>query len=278
MKNFENKLALITGGSSGIGLALAKMLSSRGANVYLLARRPDVLHSALIEVENAACSTNQHFGTLTVDVADLEQVNEEMAAFVEQTGVPDLLINSAGVTQPGQFEEQDPTLFRWIMDINILGMMYISRALLPGMLERRSGVIVNISSLAGFLGAYGYVAYGASKFAVRGFSDALRAEMKPRGIQVSVVFPPDTQTPQLEGEAPYKPAVTQALSDNAGVLSAESVAETILKGISRRKYIIIPGFESKLFYFINSLPGNLAYPIMDIMIAQALRKLEKQQK
>jgi 3-dehydrosphinganine reductase len=275
MKNFENKLALITGGSSGIGLALAKMLSSRGANVYLLARRPDVLHSALIEVENAARSADQHFGTLAVDVADLEQINEEMAVFVEQTGVPDLLINSAGVTQPGQFEEQDPTLFRWIMDINILGMMYITRALLPGMLERRSGVIVNISSLAGFLGAYGYVAYGASKFAVRGFSDALRAEMKPRGIQVSVVFPPDTQTPQLEGEAPYKPAVTQALSDNAGVLSAESVAETILKGISRRKYIIIPGFESKLFYFINSLPGNLAYPIMDIMIAQALRKLEK---
>lgn len=278
MKNFENKLALITGGSSGIGLALAKMLSSRGANVYLLARRPDVLHSALIKVKSAARSIDQHFGTLAVDVADLEQVNEEIAAFVEQTGVPDLLINSAGVTQPGQFEEQDPTLFRWIMDINILGMMYITRALLPGMLERRSGVIVNISSLVGFLGAYGYVAYGASKFAVRGFSDALRAEMKPRGIQVSVVFPPDTQTPQLEGEAPYKPAVTQALSDNAGVLSAESVAETILKGISRRKYIIIPGFESKLFYFINSLPGNLAYPIMDIMIAQALRKLEKQQK
>ena len=274
MKNFENKLALITGGSSGIGLALAKMLSSRGAHVYLLARRPDVLQAALSEVESAARSASQHFGTLAVDVANLEQVNAELAAFMEGTGVPDLLINSAGVTQPGHFEEQDPALYRWIMEINILGMMYVTRALLPGMLERRSGMIVNLSSLAGFLGAYGYCAYGASKFAVRGFSDVLRAEMKPRGIQVSVVFPPDTQTPQLEGEAAYKPAVTQALSDNAGVLSAETVAETILKGISRRRYIIIPGFESKLFYFINSLPGNLVYPIMDFMIAQALRKLD----
>ena len=112
MKNFKNKLALITGGSSGIGLALAKILSSRGAHVYLLARRPDVLQSALNEVEEAALTTEQHFGRLAVDVANLEQVNTELAAFMGHTGVPDLLVNSAGVTQPGQFEEQDPELFR----------------------------------------------------------------------------------------------------------------------------------------------------------------------
>jgi 3-dehydrosphinganine reductase len=273
MNNFLKKLVLITGGSSGIGLAAAKLLSARGANVYILARRPDVLQNALREIEQSAISADQHFGVLAADISNLEQINAKLYDFAATTGTPDLLINSAGVTQPGQFEKQDPELYRWMMEINILGMMFVTRALLPGMLERGTGHIVNISSLAGFIGAYGYCAYGASKFAVRGFSDVLRAEMKPRGIQVSIVFPPDTQTPQLEGEEPYKPAVTQALSDNAGVLSAEFVAETILKGIQRRNYIIIPGFESKLFYFINSLPGNLVYPILDIMISRALRKL-----
>jgi len=116
---------------------------------------------------------------------------------------------------------------------------------------------------------FGYSAYGASKYAVRGFSDVLRAELKPRGIHVSVIFPPDTDTPQLAYETPFKPPETRALSSTGGVLTADQVAQAILKGIIRRQYIILPGTETKLLYHLNNLLGNAIYPLMDWMIRKA---------
>jgi 3-dehydrosphinganine reductase len=139
------------------------------------------------------------------------------------------------------------------------------------MIKRGSGHIVNISSIAGFLGVYGYTAYGASKYAVRGFSDVLRAEMKPLGIQVSVVFPPDTDTPQLAYENQFKPPETKELAGNAHAVSPEIVAKAILRGVARRQYVIIPGFEGKLYYWLGGLVGTGLYPIMDLMVAQARR-------
>ena len=108
--------------------------------------------------------------------------------------------------------------------------------------------MVNISSIAGFLGVYGYWAYGASKFAVTGFSDVLRAELKPLGVDVSLVFPPDTRTEQLAYETRFKPAVTKALSGGSGVMEPERVADAILRGVTRKRYIITPGSEGRFFY------------------------------
>ena len=140
------------------------------------------------------------------------------------------------------------------------------------MIERGSGAVVNISSQAGFVGVFGYSAYGASKYAVRGLSDVLRAEMKPLGIHVSVVFPPDTQTPQLDFEAPLKPPETKAIAGSAKVLSADHVAQSILKGVRKGRYIIIPGLEGKLFYRLIGLLGNLTYPIMDLLVRSSQKK------
>jgi len=121
-----------------------------------------------------------------------------------QAGVPDLLVTQphhpsrvCARPQPGDFPRDD--------DVNYFGIVYITKAALPGMLQRGSGHIINIASMAAVIGAFGYSAYGASKFAVRGFSDVLRSELKPLGIRVSIVFQSDTDTPQLAYEEPFRP-------------------------------------------------------------------------
>ena len=263
---FHKKNALITGGSSGIGLALAKMLAGYGAQVWLMARRNDMLDAARNGI-GGACRT------VVADVADWKQVEKAIRQVIRETGVPDIVINSAGETHPGYVQDLDVGIFRQMMEINSLGTVHVVKAVLPGMIARGSGQIINISSAAGFLGVFGYTAYSASKYAVRGFSDTLRAEIKPLGIRVSIVFPPDTDTPQLAYETPLRPPETKALAGNAGVLTPQQVAGEILRGAARGKYIILPGFETKVLYCLNNLLGNGVYTIMDWLIASARRKI-----
>ncbi|MEE4195182.1 MAG: SDR family oxidoreductase [Anaerolineae bacterium] len=272
MKKLAGKLALITGGSSGIGLALAKELAVQGMRVAILARRKEVLDAAQTEI---APLTPFDVRTIVADVSDWEQVSAVLDSFQAEVGVPDLVINSAGVARPGQFEDLDVEIFHWTLDINLLGPIHVCKAVVPGMLKRGSGHIVNISSVAGFVGTYGYTAYGASKFGLRGFSDTLRAELRSRGITVSIVFPPDTDTPQLAAETPYKPAVTKALAETASVQHPEKVAVEIRKGIQKNRILIIPGFEGKLIYLANNLPFNLGYHLMDMMVSGAEKSAGK---
>ena len=213
--SFLKKTALITGGSSGIGLALARQLAASGANICLLARNATRLESARIEVSGCCIHDDQSVDVLQADVCDPDSVIPRIQDYIKACGSPDILINSAGVAHPGEFADLDLDVFRWMMETNYFGTVYATKAVVDAMITRGSGHIVNISSIAGFLGVYGYTAYGASKFAVRGFSDALRAELKPLGIQVSIVFPPDTETPQLRYENQFKPAVTKALAGSA---------------------------------------------------------------
>lgn len=267
--DINGKLALVTGGSRGIGLAVAKELAARGASVWIAARDPERLALAKREIEAARRADGPKVGTLGLDVTDAARVAEVLGALVADAGVPDILVNSAGVAHPGRFEELDLDIFRWTMDVNYFGTVSVTKALVPGMIARGSGHIVNLSSIAGFLGVYGYAAYGASKFAVTGLSDVLRAEMKPLGIDVSVVFPPDTETEQLEYEARFKPAVTKALSGTAKALSPEKVARSIVDGVTHRRYLVTPGFEGSLFFRAQNLLGGFVYPLMDLMVSRA---------
>ncbi len=273
--DFNGKLALITGGSSGIGLELARMLGASGANLCLVARDPARLEKARNEILSGV-DQPVRVDLLPVDVSREEQTVTALQDYARRAGTPDILVNNAGVSMPGEFIHQTPAVFRQMMDVNFFGAVHVSHAIVPFMVERKSGIIVNVSSIAGFLGTYGYAAYGASKFALRGFSDVLRAELKPLGIQVSVVFPPDTDTPQLAGEMPYKPEITQELSKTASLMSPQNVAKSILKGVQRGDYIITPGFEASLFFWLSGILGRLTYPLMDLIIKDARKKVEKQ--
>ena len=269
---WQGKVILITGGSSGIGLAVAQILTANGAHVWLLARQEKELQSAL---DSLRCSDDQRCGTISADVSDWDQVTAAVAQVEQEVGLPDVVINSAGVVHPGYFQELDLDVFKWMMNVNYYGTVYVCKAVAPGMIARGSGHIVNISSMAGLIGAYGYTAYGASKFAVTGFTDALRSEMKPVGIQVSIVFPPDTDTPQLEYENQYKPPETKAISGNAGIKSAEEVADEIVNQVERGRYVIMTGFESKFWYWVSRFLGSNKNLVMDWMVAQAQRQIKR---
>ncbi len=279
---WQDKIALVTGGSSGIGLAIARQLAAEGASVWLVARRKELLEAALKEVESAGKTYGAtpgstgagkpSFGMFPADVSDPDQAGAAVEYVSAQAGLPDLLVNSAGVTQPGYVQDLSLEVFRTMMDINYLGTVYPVKALLPGMIRRGSGHIINIASLAAVIGTFGYSAYGASKYAVRGFSDVLRSEVKPLGIKVSIVFPPDTDTAQLAYEAPFKPPETKALSGNAKVMSPEEVARITLREAARGRYTILPGSDGKLYYWLVGHLGNAVYPVMDMMIASARKK------
>lgn len=274
MDPFCGKFALITGGTSGIGFSLAKELIQAGCNIVILARHKDMLDSSVNELSKLKVSSGQNIIPIQADVVKREELNSQLEEFMTQYGVPNIVINCAGVAHPGTFTSCKPEVFDWMMDVNYFGTVNVLKCIVPGMQRRRSGTIVNISSIAGFLGLYGYTAYGASKFAVSGFTDALRSELKPYGIQVSIVFPPDTQTPQLEYESKYKPFITKELSGSANLMSADAVANEIIKNVAKNKYIILPGSEGKLLYFFHNILGGGMYPVMDLLVKMAIRKIK----
>ena len=263
------KVALVTGGSSGIGKAIACRLAERGMDVWLVAQRKELLISAKKEVETYRQNQSQKIATISADISDLDQVRMAANQVIEGSGIPDLLVNSAGVAQPGYVQELDISVFSWMMEVNYFGTVYMTKEVLPSMLKKGSGYIVNISSAAGFIGTFGYTAYGASKSAVHGFSAALRAEMKSHGIGISVVFPVDTETNQLDYENRFKPVETRALDSLTKVMSANDVAKEVIKGIERGWYIILPGFDSKLLYRLNGIFGQELSLVMDQIAARA---------
>ena len=263
-ESFKGRLALITGGSSGIGLALAKALAQEGACVWLVARRKDVLE----QLRQTPPFSSDHCGNIfSADVTDPKQVQAAVDHMIREAGVPDLLINVAGASHPGYVHETALSTYHEMMDLNYFGIVHTVQALLPHMIARGSGYIVNFSSMAGFLAPFGYAAYVPSKYAVRGFSDSLRLELKPLGIRVSIVFPPDTDTPGMANENKTKPYETRE-AFSSKLFSAEDVAKSVLRGMKRGQYVILPGFEANVLY----RAGNLVYPLFDFLLAQARRK------
>jgi 3-dehydrosphinganine reductase len=276
LKNFIGKLAVITGGSSGIGFATARSMVREGADVILIARRPEQLDEAVNFLRSTTDQPHQRISSISVDLTDFESVQNAFSSIENNFGVPDFLVNSAGASRPGLFSEMDVDYFRDLMEINYFGTLYSVKSVLPGMIKRGSGHITLISSIAGFAGIYGYSAYGATKYAVVGLADVLRVELKQHNIQVSLVYPPDTNTPQLAGEEPFKPPLTKMMADsNAKVIEPGVVADLIVSAIKKQKYLVIPPGDTKLLYGLVSTLGLWRYPLMDMMIADAARKLNR---
>jgi 3-dehydrosphinganine reductase len=251
-----------------MGLALAKLLAAEGARVVLLARHKQKLEAAL---RTLPAQHGQTHSMLTADVTSWDRVKAAVRRMQEGIGVPDVLINAAGAAHPAYFQDTSLDVFREMMDLNYFGTVHMVKAVVPAMIERGSGYIVTFSSGAGFMAPFGYAAYAPSKYAVRGFSDSLRLELKPMGIRVSIVFPPDTDTPGMEQENKTKPPETlEAFSSR--LLPAQKVAEDVLKGMKRGKYTILPGGEISLYYRLSNGLGAAIYPLMDHMLAQARRK------
>lgn len=270
--DLHNQHAIITGGSSGIGRATARLLTRRGAHVSIIARRQKLLDETQAELESLRENKTQVLQVYSADVTDWERTQAAISILTAEGHPPDILINAAGSVQPGYFQELPLDVFRVTMDTDYFGTLHPIRAVLPMMMERRRGHIVNISSVAGFLSFFGYTAYSAAKFAVRGLSDGLRAELKPYGIHVSVVFPPDTQTPQLQYEMPFRPPEARRLGEASQVLTADQVARALVRGIERRQLYILPNLESWLYFWLANGFISFYHWYVDRVIAQVRRE------
>ncbi|GIV98230.1 MAG: 3-ketodihydrosphingosine reductase [Herpetosiphonaceae bacterium] len=274
---FHQQHIIITGGSSGIGKAVACLFAREGANLTIIARDPAKLEAAKAEIEAPGLARGQRVYTISADVADEAQAAQAIDQAVAELGPPDILINSAGYAQPGHFLELPSSVFRQTMDINFFGSLYPTQAAVAHMAGRGRGHIVFISSGAALLGIYGYTAYTPSKIALRGFAESLRAELKPLGIVVSIVYPPDTQTPQLDYENQTKPEETRRIVHDpllgAGpVWKAEDVARVILRGIKKQRFSIAPGWQMTLMVYAGSILAPLLNWWYDRIVVKVRRE------
>ena len=246
MKNYRDKNILITGGSSGIGFALAEQLVSEGANVWILARREDQLKNALVRLQTCKTSADQTIGIIQADVSNFPDLKTKIKEVFSVNKPPQLLVNCAGVIHPGEFLDMDAQDFFDDITIDYLGTVNSCKVVAPLMVENGEGHIVNISSLAGLVSMYGYSAYSPAKAAVKSFSAALRTELHKYNIAISVVYPADTETPQLEYENAHKPAITKEITEMGGYYTAAQTAQGILKGLKQGKYEIMPSLWTKM--------------------------------
>lgn len=255
--------AIVTGGSSGIGLAAARALVRRGANVAIIARDPAKLDVALAQLTTLATGPGQKVGSYSANLSSYDSTKAAFGALEEQGFVPDILVNSAGVIYPGEFVWMPLEDFEINVDCGFWSVVYPCRVAAPGMVARGRGHILNVSSVAGYLGIYGYTGYSASKFAVMGFTEALRFEMKPAGVLVSVVCPPDTETPALAHEHGMRPHETHVIAGNIKPVSADVVGEAIAKAVGRARFHVIPDALSAFYFRLKGLLPEVFFAIVD---------------
>jgi len=245
----ENKVVIITGASSGIGKALAEVFGQKGAKVVITGRNKKNLEAT------AALLTEKGIDNLarTADVA----VKADNEAVVEETlkkyGRIDILINNAGISMRALFSETELEVIEKVMQINFFGAVYATKAALPHILKSK-GIIIGISSIAGYRGLPGRTGYSASKFALNGFLETLRTELLHTGVTVLTACPGFT-TSNIRNTALSKDNVVigETSMDEAKMMTAEEVARRIYRAASRRKREVIFTTLGKATVFLNKL-------------------------
>ena len=271
MEYYKNKHVYITGGSSGIGFELARKLFSYGANVIIIARNSVKLEDARQEIERFRVSSGQFIRCLSADVSSSADLSHLIPQAIKEFGTPDILINSAGIISCAYFGNISYDSFDAVMKINLYGTRNMIAEVLPAM-KKRGGQIIIISSAAGLMGMYGYTAYGTSKFALVGFAECLRGELKQQGIHLTIVCSPEVDTPMLLDEMKTIPSEIRILKNMSGQLKPEFVAAQVLRAIVRKKFMIVPGFRAKWLWYTQRLTPALFRFSSDVIIKWGLRK------
>jgi 3-dehydrosphinganine reductase len=272
MKDFEGKLIFITGGSSGIGLEMGKIFAAQGAHLLLLARNEQKLEEARKTMEGSRRNPAQKVGTLSVDVADIADVEKKMKIALGSYGAPDILINSAGINKyADHFENITYDMFDEVMKINLYGPRNMIHTLLDAMKPTKGHVVI-LSSAAGLFGMFGYTAYGTSKAALLGLSDSLRYELKPLGMRLTVICPPEVDTPMNLDEAKTLPAEGRAVKSLGGFLTPEYAARVIVKAIAKEQYLFIPGASTRFLYLLHRLSNGWLTRMTSDMVIWITRK------
>jgi 3-dehydrosphinganine reductase len=270
-RRVRGKHAMVTGGSEGIGFAIARRLVMYGASVTLVARSGTKLDCArarlLAEVRNAKVFT------VSLDVSDDTAVARVIGDEVRHHPL-DFLFNNAGISRPGYFWDIPHRDFVRQNEINFAGAVLVTRAALPSLLSSSDPHIVNVGSVSSVVASLGHSAYCGSKFALFGFSEVLRAELRLRGVRVSIALPPEVETKMLDEEAPYLPKAAKVLQGTAGKLTPDKVAVAILKGMNTTAFEIVPGFMAKTTIMMYRLAPGFVRAYSDWVVRKAVNQLE----
>jgi 3-dehydrosphinganine reductase len=264
---------LVTGGSSGVGLATAELAAKRGAHVTLVARDAARLDAARVRVESARVSDTQRVLTREADVANREQLMTAIASAERELGPVEMLFACAGFCTPGRFTELPLEAFADHVNVNLLGVIHAARAVAPGMIERGHGHIAMVSSMGGLVGVYGYSAYSAAKFGVTGFAEVLRCELKPHGIGVTLLVPPNVDTPGYARELDVEPLETKRINGIAKVRSPEEVAALFVRGVEKSHFLVLPGLTNKLLYRVEGFWPEAFFALFDNKVATARKEM-----
>ncbi|MBB5636678.1 3-oxoacyl-[acyl-carrier protein] reductase [Pedobacter cryoconitis] len=228
MESLKGKSALITGAGKGIGRALAIALAQEGVNVGLIARTESDLQQVAEELK----TFNVQVAVAMADVSSIDSVNTAVAKVKSDLGAIDILINNAGISSFGSFLELEPARWEEIVKVNLFGVYYVTRAVLPEMIERQTGDIVNISSTAGQRGAAVTSAYSASKFGLIGLSESLMQEVRKHNIRVTTLTPSTVATDMAKDLK-----LTDGNPDK--VMQAEDLAELVVSQLKLNRRVFV---------------------------------------
>ncbi|NNF16657.1 MAG: SDR family oxidoreductase [Gammaproteobacteria bacterium] len=259
MKNYTQRVAAITGAGSGIGRALALDLAGRGCHLSLADINADRLQAVRTEIANTGVNCSIHM----VDVAQREQVEQYAKATVATHGHVHMIFNNAGVGLADYVETQSYADFEWLMNINFWGVVYGSKAFLPYLHKVDEAHIINISSLFGLGAVPSQAAYNAAKFAVRGFTEALKMELADSAIRVSCIHPGGIRTNIVNDARMNEKSLMlsrnefSANFDKLAKTDAAKAARIILHGVARNKRRILVGADARIIdKIIRLFPGS----------------------
>ena len=228
MTDLKNKNALITGAGKGIGKAIAIALAKEGVNVILVSRTQTDIDQLADEASNLGVKSL----ALAADVSDINSINSAVEKALAKFKTIDILINNAGIASFGKFLELEPTEWEKIIQVNLMGTYYTTRAVIPNMIERQTGDIINISSTAGLNGNALTSAYSASKFAVLGLTDSLMQEMRKHNIRVSALTPSTVATDMAKD-------LNLTDGNPEKVMQSEDIAELLIAQLKLNRRVFI---------------------------------------
>ncbi len=266
----QNKVVVITGGSSGIGYATAENLLEKGATVCLIARNENKLKQSVENLKKK--NANAPVQYYACDVTDYEQVKSIIQKIAEVNKGIDWVINNAGIGESGRFESQPVEVMHKVMNTNYWGPAYVTLATLPYLKKSKGAAIAYVSSVAGYVGLFGYTHYVPSKFAMTGLAECLRMEFMDYNIPVTVIYPPDTHTPMYEREQQQTLPECKALSATAKVVEPDFVAKKFVDGIMKSRFEIYCNGESKLVRILRGVAPKLFFGQVDGIVKKSRKK------
>ena len=257
---------LVTGASSGIGMALARMIAMRASTLVVVARRVDRLVNLKEELTNARRALRVE--VIACDLSRRDEVEKLVSTLAARSLTIDVLVNNAGVGLMGMFDLADPARVVRMIDLNVTSLTMLTSALLPGMVERGRGGVLNVSSGFGLAAMPAFAAYIGTKHYVTGFTEGLHADLAGTGVRVTQVCPGPVATEFESGIGNFTGQKAPGFLE----ITAEQCARAALRGFDRGRAMVVPGFWMKLVMLVNDLSPRFMRRLFARMLGPAARK------